>query len=107
MLLCRLIFIAAGGVWSRSTHCHWLAVFKAVTRTLLLAAHRTAPASSSRSGGRQRAKTGGGSGSSAPGLAQRSRESPSCVLAALPADVLVRVIELAAAPMSSWVCRVV
>ncbi|PSC73055.1 hypothetical protein C2E20_3598 [Micractinium conductrix] len=70
----RLLFVARGGTWSPATHRLWPPAFKAATRTLLLAGARSS-----------------GSGRS------------GCPLAALPGDELLRVVELAAAPMSAWV----
>jgi hypothetical protein len=65
--------VARGGTWSPATHRLWPPAFKAAAHTLLLASGRSAS----------------------------DGEAPD-QLAALPADALLRVLELAAAPMSAW-----
>ena len=59
--------------WSPATHHHWPDAFKAAARTVLLTASRAA-----------------GSSDSQPSLR------------VLPAEVLLRILQLAAAPMSAW-----
>jgi hypothetical protein len=75
---CRLVFVACGGAWSPATHHRWPDSFKAAARVVLLAGGRT-----------------GGSG-------RGVRHAPAASLATLPADVLLRIVQLAAAPMSAW-----
>jgi hypothetical protein len=75
-LSCRLVFVARAGAWSPATHHHWPGAFKATARTLLLTATREGRAAPARSG------------------------APS--LASLPADVLPRIVQPAAGPMSAW-----
>jgi hypothetical protein len=78
--------VACGG-WSPTTHRHWPAALKTAARTLLLVVHRN-----SRSGAEVQ---GGASG------ATWHSASASCQ-ATLPADVLLRIIQLAAEPLSYW-----
>ena len=81
---CRLVFVARSGGWSPATHYHWPDAFKAATNTLLLAGSLT---------------LGTGTGNVA---ASRGARPAPAGLAALPADVLLRILQLAAAPMSAW-----
>ena len=81
---CRLVFVARGGTWSPSTHHHWPDAFKAAARTLLLTASCTGSGDASRKGQAAPLRSG------APRLAS------------LPADVLLRIVPLAAGPMSAW-----
>ncbi|KAL4430808.1 hypothetical protein ABPG75_006064 [Micractinium tetrahymenae] len=74
----RAVFVARGGTWSRESHHRWPPAFKAATRALLLASHASSSQRSNSSG--SRARSG---------------------LAALPAEHLMRIIELSAAPMSA------
>jgi hypothetical protein len=91
---CRLVLVARGDAWSPATHRHWPDAFKGAARTLLLAAGRT----------------GGGpaSGIGGCGVSLDARPAPpggdgdNLKLAALPADVLLRILQLAAMPMSAW-----
>jgi hypothetical protein len=99
---CRLVFVARGGTWSRATHHHWPDAFKAAARTLLLAGSRP-------SGAGRGACSGGGRLLPAVNSTTDREESPapagdsSCLtLAALPADALRLIVQLAAAPMSAW-----
>jgi hypothetical protein len=75
---CRLVFVARGGAWSPATHRRWPDGFQAAARDVLLAGGRT-----------------GGSGRGA-------HHAPAAGLAALPAEMLLRIVQLAAAPMSAW-----
>lgn len=77
--VCRLVFVARGGAWSPVTHHHWPDGFKDAARTLLL--------------------VGGGAGS---GAASPCACPAPAGLAALPPGVLLRILQLAAAPMSAW-----
>ena len=81
---CRLEFVARRGAWSPATHCNWPDAFKAATNTLLLACCRTV-----------------GSGAGSVAASRGARPAPAG-LASLPADVLLRILQLAAAPMSAW-----
>ena len=74
--------MARGGTWSPATHHHWPDAFKAAARALLLAGN------------------GQGQGAAASKVSQPS--SLATRLPALPAEVLLRIIQLAAAPMSDW-----
>ena len=68
------------GTWSPTSHHHWPDGFKAVARILLLAANRGVGSAGSTAGGR----------------------SSRLPVAALPADVLLRILQQAALPMSAW-----
>ena len=87
--VCRLLFVARGGTWSPTTHHNWPDAFKAAARVLLLAGSRIGGAGSAAcsAAGSAAGSAGGGSG---------------CRLAVLPESVLLHIIQLAAAPMSSW-----
>ena len=76
--------MARRGAWSPATHCNWPDAFKAATNTLLLACCRTV-----------------GSGAGSVAASRGARPAPAG-LASLPADVLLRILQLAAAPMSAW-----
>ena len=85
---CRLVFAARGGTWSPATHHHWPDAFKAAVRTFLLAG---SGAGGSGSGGAERGGTRrAGTGGTGPGLV------------ALPTNVLLRILQQVAAPMSAW-----
>ena len=73
LTICRLVFLAKGGSWCPASHRLWPDGFRAAAKTVLLAARRDSGA-------------GGG----------------SCGLGVLPPDVLLKVLSLAAMPMSSW-----
>jgi hypothetical protein len=94
----RLPFVARGGTWSPATHHHWPAAFKAMARTLLLARSATGGGSS----GGSRHKRGKGRGSDGRAKRPAPPAAGPCRLAELPADVLLLIIQLAAAPMSAW-----
>ncbi|PSC73519.1 trans-2-enoyl-mitochondrial [Micractinium conductrix] len=79
----RVLHIARGSVWSPATHHLWPPAFKAAARALLLALARDVGDAGSE---------GGDDGSAA-----------GANLACLPAPLLLRVLQLAAAPMSTWV----
>ena len=98
----RLGFIARGGTWSPATHHRWPEAFKAAARTLLLAAS---------SAGAQAAAERHGGGAAAECAAKRRRRQRAAHsvrdergggLAALPGSALMRVLELAAMPVSDW-----
>lgn len=74
--------MARSGAWSTATHRHWPDAFKAAARTLLLAGSRTV-------GGRA-------------GRRRQSRPVRASRFGALPADVLLRIVQLAAEPMHAW-----
>lgn len=78
-----VLHIARGSVWSPATHHLWPPAFKAAARALLLALARDVGDAGSE---------GGDDGSAA-----------GANLACLPAPLLLRVLQLAAAPMSTWV----
>jgi hypothetical protein len=82
------VFVARGGTWSPTSHHHWPDAFKAAVHTFLLAGSGAAGSGSggAEAGGTRRAGTGG----TGPGLV------------ALPTDVLLRIIQQVAAPMSAW-----
>ncbi|KAL4431391.1 hypothetical protein ABPG75_006647 [Micractinium tetrahymenae] len=93
----RLVFLARGGTWSRAEHHRWPDAFKAATRTLLLAGSAAGeqPVAEAAAGSSKRRRRRGRAAGDGP--------SPrGGMLAALPAGALLRVIELAAAPMSAW-----
>jgi hypothetical protein len=73
---CRLAFVARGGTWTPTSHHHWPDGFKHAARALLLVCSRSS-----------------GAGSSA-----------RC-LPVLPDFVLLHIIQLAATPMSAWMCQ--
>ena len=85
---CRLVFVARGGAWSPANHHHWPDAFKAAARTLLLTASSTAGST--------------GDSWACGSCAGRGERRAPASLAALPADVLLRILSLAAAPMSTW-----
>eukprot|EP00887_Chlorella_sp_A99_P005150 scaffold40.g5150.t1 len=103
----QLAFVARGSSWSRADHHIWPADFRAATRLLLLAgssaglqpaaAETRTPATRRRQGGRAERRLGGGGGPT-PSVSRLQGGA----FAGLPADVLLRVLELAAAPMSNW-----
>ena len=84
------MFVAEGSSWSPATHHHWPDAFKAAARTLLLAGS----IAGLRPTGRTRSGRGFG------GLAAAGSHTPG--LGCLPREVLLRVIQLAAHPMSAW-----
>jgi hypothetical protein len=78
---------AARGGWSSTTHRHWPTALKTAARTLLLVVNRIS---------RSRAEGLGGA-------SEATWHSPSASCqAALPTDVLLRIIQLAAEPLSYW-----
>ena len=86
--------MARGEAWSPANHHHWPDAFKAAARTLLLLASGRADVHVSGDGkdddqSPQAADSNdcGGTGTS---------------LADLPAGALLRIVQLAAAPMSAW-----
>ena len=82
--------MAEGGSWSPATHHRWPRAFKAAARTVLLPGSISAPRPAEHTHSSQ------DSGQSAPG------DSYTPGLGCLPREVLVRVIQLAAQPMSAW-----
>ncbi|KAL4431399.1 hypothetical protein ABPG75_006655 [Micractinium tetrahymenae] len=93
----RLVFLARGGTWSRAEHHRWPDAFKAATRTLLLAGSAAgeqpvAEAAAVGSKRRRRRVRATGDGPTVRGGR----------LMVLPAGALLRVLQLAAAPMSAW-----
>ena len=85
------MFVAKGGSWTPATHHHWPDAFKAAARTVLLAGSIRGPRPTGRTrSGRGFEEPAGVAGSHTPGL--------GC----LPREVLPRVIQLAAHPMSAW-----
>lgn len=90
----RLLFVARGGAldWTTSAHNNWPDRFKAATRALLLAAHRSA---------RNSPRQYHGAGSSKAACPATSAAATG--LASPPHDLLLHVVRLAASPMSAWV----
>lgn len=92
----RLLFIARGGSWSPGEHHRWPVRFKAAARALLLTASTSAA-------GRQAAGRRVTRASSRwHRHAAAAVGSPFPCLGDLPAEVLLRILCLAAHPMSSW-----
>ncbi|KAL4431409.1 hypothetical protein ABPG75_006665 [Micractinium tetrahymenae] len=92
-----LVFLARGGTWSPAEHHRWPDAFKAAARTLLLAcsAAGAQPLADAAVGGSKRRRRRGHAAGDIPTV-RGGR------LAELPAGVLLRVVELAATPMSAW-----
>lgn len=95
---CRLLIVARGEAWSSSRHVDWPDAFKAAVRCLLLAANTKAgtaqdSAAQQRVDRRRRGK--------APRLSAPAGAG-SASLASLPQELLLKIVELAAAPMSEW-----
>jgi hypothetical protein len=93
---CRLLFVARGGTWSPSNHRLWPAAFKASIRTLLLCSN------SSEGGKNNTEKLAPAASDGSDGCSDGGDGSSDVCLASLPADALLRIIHLAAAPMSAW-----
>ncbi len=96
-LCCRLLLVARGQVWSPASHVNWPDAFKAAVRCLLLTAN---------------SKAGGGKGSVARRSERRRRgkaprlagavAASSAGLHSLPQELLLKIVGLAAEPMSRW-----
>ncbi|KAL4431357.1 hypothetical protein ABPG75_006613 [Micractinium tetrahymenae] len=92
----QLVFLARGGAWSPAAHHRWPDAFKAAARTLLLAASSAGaqPVLEAAANGSKRRRLG-----QAAGAASKPRGGGPAVL---PVELVLRVLELAAAPMSGW-----
>ena len=116
---CRLVFVARGGACSTATHHHWPDAFKDAALTLLLAGSHMGSTSSdagsqTAAGGPLRSSGSGrgshkrsrvaprGGASKARRPASRAPAGGGCRLAALPSDVLLRILHYAALPMYKW-----
>ena len=122
-----MLFVARGGAWTPANHHHWPDAYKAAARALLLAgSHGHSSGRETGAAGKagwpsisagcleglSKAATGNlletgshSQGSSKErGAARKAARQPasSTRLSALPADVLLRIIQLAAHPMSDW-----
>ena len=89
----RLIITARGEPWSPATHHHWPQAFKAWVRTLLLVWRRCV----ARGG---EAARGGGKTRAARRTAAAAESAVQ--LARLPLELVLKVAEQAAKPMSAW-----
>ncbi|PRW60664.1 nitrilase cyanide hydratase and apolipo N-acyltransferase [Chlorella sorokiniana] len=107
-----VLLAARDGSWSPATHHHWPDGFKAAARTLLLAAGRGGHSH----GGSGRAGSSAGVSSAVQPPAPRRRrrreaaaiasgsgqEQERCLLGVLPAELLLRIVQAAAEPLSVW-----
>ena len=94
----RLLFLArTGGAWSPATHHQWPPAFKQAARTLLLCAAAGSSGGSAAEGAQRAARTAARRRHS-----QRAPSEAARLLGALPADVLLHVVKLAAEPLSAW-----
>ena len=97
VLRCRYLWLAVQHPpWSPAEHRRFMPAFKQAARTLLLAAHRTGSVGGSGSGSNSRSD----GGLSGEGKAKPRSSQP--LLAALPPDVLLRILGMAAYPLSAW-----
>jgi len=113
----RLVSVAKGGVWGLASHHLWPERFRGAVRALLLSAHCSrSPAGGSSSSGGQQPWSSPAPAPFTPLAAGRASQvqhaskrvaldsgSSGCPgLGALPSDLLLRVIQLSALPMSAW-----
>lgn len=99
---CRLLLVAQGGQWDTAAHAIWPPAFKAAVQTLLLAAHRLSTGGGASSGRPSRAERAARRALLAAGGPQAEAGGGGATLGALPQELLLRVAERAAFPMSAW-----
>lgn len=122
----RLLCAAKSGLWCLTSHHLWPDTFKAAARALLLAAHHNRSPTSGSSGGSQRRQPWASPAQApftplAAGRASQTQPSNKRAaiehadggsidsrgsdpdLGALPTDLLLRILQLSALPMSAWV----